>query len=129
MRVRFNLGKGQNYMKWQVRDGNQVKHYNPDQVTLIMKGCKLCNNASTAKKIFNGARKSVCAWIDCQSVEIIEPNDRTPEETIQFNPRISPHWRSSSNENIDGSFFDVILSNGKKLYVCQDFQSFTQSVV
>ena len=38
IKVRFNLGRGTNYMKWKVTypDGN-IEYYNPTEVQLVMK--------------------------------------------------------------------------------------------
>ncbi len=117
MKVRFHLGKGQHFMKWQIRDGKNVQYFNPDSVILMMKGCKLHNNISTAEKIFNGSDKTVCAWVECESVEVVNLNLNVESlECIQYNPKISPHWRNHLNENIDNRFFGAIISQGKKLY-------------
>ena len=52
IKVRFNLGRGKNYMKWKVQypSGN-VEYFNPSDVQLILKNCQLKNNRKTAEKI------------------------------------------------------------------------------
>ena len=55
IKVRFNLGRGPNYLKWKVSYPNgEVMYYYPTGVQLTMKGCTLKNSKSTAQKIFRG---------------------------------------------------------------------------
>ena len=66
-RVRFHLGRGANYMKWQVRDSNGgVRYYDPESVRQVMLNAKLHNRPNVAKKICEGANKTVCAWVECE---------------------------------------------------------------
>ena len=63
-KVRFNLGRGDNYMKWKVSTpSGEATYHNPDDVLIIMKGCKLFNQKGSANKIYEGANKTVCAWV------------------------------------------------------------------
>ena len=51
VKVRFHLAKGENYMKWQVKDANgDVQYLEPEQVSIKMYGCKLINQRGTAEK-------------------------------------------------------------------------------
>ena len=70
IKVRFNLGRGKNYMKWKIQSKSGVEYHYPADVQLIMKGCQLKNNRKTAEKIFNGENKDVCAWVLCDSIDI-----------------------------------------------------------
>jgi hypothetical protein len=117
-KVRFNLGLGNNYRKWQIRDvNNNPKHYDPSKVTLVMSGCKLYNNTKTANKIFNGAHKTVCAWIECDNIDVVDKKALVGrrDNSISYNPRILPYW-SDGNVNIDGYEYDIIYSDDIKLY-------------
>lgn len=103
MKVRFHLGGGENFMKWQVRDGRRVEYHDPDKVSLTLRGCRLRNAPGVAKRIHGGANKSVCAWIECESVEVSPRRRRRVGAGVYFNPRVAPHWRDANGRNIDGA--------------------------
>lgn len=123
-KVRFNLGRGKNYLKWKVEIPNESNksntfYYDPNLYQLVMTGCILKNNKKTSEKIFNGSNKSVCAWILCDMVEIkkidhkiILPSNLTQ---IRYNPRIQPNW-IINDSNADNLEIDMIVSDGKKLF-------------
>lgn len=93
-KVRFNLGKGKNYMKWKVtfNDG-QIVYYNPEEVQLVMNDCVFKNHKSTAQKIFDGANKTVCAWILCKDIKIYTGQPYKDESRrVRYNPRVQPNW-------------------------------------
>ena len=71
-KVRFNLSRGENYMKWKVMYNNGwVRYYHPSEVQLVLRKCILKNSKATAMKIFTGVTtKVVCAWVLCQELEI-----------------------------------------------------------
>jgi len=115
--VRFNLAKGKRYMKWKVEDENNTLYIDPSEHRLIMTSCKLKNRRTYAKKIFDGANKSVCAWIHCKEVLIL-PSDENQVESgnlLRYNPRERPHWTNANNEDLDGHSFQFIKSNNKQL--------------
>lgn len=118
-KVRFNLGRGENYRKWQVREkeGNKlVGHYNPEKCHIKMIGCTLKNNKTTAEKIFKGARKSVCAWIECENLTVgyYEPYKYT--EQIKYNPKEAPYWTDRGGKDIDGQRLNELITIGKKVF-------------
>ena len=116
-KVRFNLSKGKNYLKWKVEypDGN-VMYYYPTGVQLIMGDCTLKNYKKTAEKIHNGANKSVCAWVLCETLELKFDNFITDGTTqIKFNPRVQPNW-VVDGEVSDGKKLDSIHSIGYSLF-------------
>jgi len=119
-KVRFNLGRGSNFRKWQVRDkDNKPTHFDPMEVTLVMSKCQLKNNKNTANKIFEGSHKTVCAWIECESVNVIRKNHPMDMETMElkYNPRKNPYWTiGDSNEDIDNEKYDLIYSGNTHLY-------------
>jgi hypothetical protein len=120
IKVRFNLGTGENFRKWQVTLPNgTVKYYEPSEVQLVMFGCFLRNQKGTAQKIFGGANKTVCAWVECQGVDIrgvgfVKVEDGEYKE-ISYNPRVTPNW-DSEGENVDGTDVGMMVSDGRKLY-------------
>lgn len=106
IKIRFNLGRGENYLKWQVTypDGDII-YYKPAEVQLVMTECVFKNHKKTAQKIYDGQNKSVCAWILCKEIEI-KTIDFIKDETnkVTYNPRVQPNWM------YDGEVFDNITS-------------------
>ena len=126
IKVRFNLGRGANYMKWKVQYPNGVVEYhNPSEVQLILKDCQLRNHKGVAKKIFDGANKTVCAWVLCKDIEIINlatTNYLKPFlkfdlmfDRIKYNPRVKPNWLLNDNI-VDNEFINSIGSVDSGLY-------------
>ena len=115
-KVRFNLGAGEHYMKWKVTspDG-KVNYYDPELVSLHMYDCKLRNHPTTAKKIHDGANKTVCAWIDCDDVRIY-PKFEFEAEPVIYNPRNAPHWCDINGKNVDNKKYKHLYTNHKKVY-------------
>lgn len=118
IKVRFNLGRGNNYMKWKVQypDGG-VQYYLPENTQLIMGGCILKNSKSTALKILSGEHKTVCAWILCDEIEILRVNLLHDNgRQVKYNPKVLPFW-NIDGVDMDGSKFDSIYSFGRKLNI------------
>lgn len=116
-RVRFNLGRGENYKKWQIKNmstGSKI-HVNPETTSLFMFGCTLHNRPKRAQEIFDGANKSVCSWITCEDLDI-EPQREGLDDSfpISYNPRKAPNWTDWNNKNIDGEGFMQLftINNG-----------------
>lgn len=123
IKVRFNLGKGKNYMKWKVQhpDGTSV-YYSPTDTQLVMHNCILKNNRKTAEKIMTGQHKTVCAWVLCDSIEIrndsFVPYDVDPNNIrVKYNPRENPFWVLGKGTPADGFKFNQIGSVDYKLFV------------
>lgn len=129
-KVRFHLGRGKNFMKWQVTsnlntgDGTGAKHVvsyvNPQENQLAMLGCKLSLQPTAAQKIHDGANKTVCAWIECESVQVLEVNRLKPNEQdyrIKFNPRQSPNWTDGYNNVVSGNEYEILFTNDRTLWV------------
>jgi len=119
IKVRFNLSKGKNHMKWKIAypDGS-VEYIDPNKSDLTLKKCRLRNNPKTANKILLGANKSVCAWILCDDVIIKDklPEDLEEVQRLRYNPRVAPYW-NFRDVNVDGKDFHLIESRGSKLYI------------
>ena len=129
-KVRFHLGRGKNFMKWQVTsnlntgDGTGAKHVvsyvNPQENQLAMLGCKLSLQPTAAQKIHDGANKTVCAWIECESVQVLEVNRLKPNEQdyrVKFNPRQNPEWTDGYNNVVSGNEYEIIFTNDRTLWV------------
>jgi hypothetical protein len=132
-KVRFHLGRGKNFMKWQVTsnlntgDGTGAKHVvsyiNPQDNQLAMLGCKLSLQPTAAKKIHDGANKTVSAWIECEAVQVLEVNRLKPNEQdyrIKFNPRQSPNWTDGYNNIVSGNEYEILFTNDRTLWVVGD---------
>lgn len=120
-KVRFHLGAGKFNKYWQIKynKNKELFYVNPelDSVQIVMTDCKLVNKASTANKIYNGANKTVCAWVKCNLAEAkSKPNIKLIEK-ISYNPSVNPYWTDSTGNNIDGFSFDILVSKGKDLYI------------
>jgi len=129
-KVRVHLGRGKNFMKWQVTsnlntgDGTGAKHVvsyvNPQENQLAMLGCKLSLQPTAAQKIHDGANKTVCAWIECESVQVLEVNRLKPNEQdyrIKFNPRQNPEWTDGYNNVVSGNEYEILFTNDRTLWV------------
>jgi len=116
-KIRFNLGKGKNYLKWKIeRPGKETEYLDPNDIQLVLRNCVLKNNQKSAQEIFQGDYKKVCSWVLCETVEI-KTNDFSihSENQIRYNPRVQPNWLLNG-ENVDGENFDTIISDGKRLF-------------
>lgn len=118
IKVRFNLSRGKNFMKWKcVYPDSTCEYLSPDEVTLIMMRCKLSNNPKQAEKIFQGESKTVCAWLLCEEIRITGVPQENLLETsrLKYNPRMNPYW-NFNGVNVDGEVFNCIESRGNHLY-------------
>lgn len=117
-KVRFNLGRGVNYKKWQVRDvlTGEVIHYNPETHNLILHSCQLHNNRNQAQKIFEGANKFVCAWVRCTHYRVENTELPHSGKPIYYNPRKAPHWTNEQGEDIDDMEFTRIVTNKRQMF-------------
>ena len=128
IKVRFNLGRGPNYMKWKVQypTGESV-YYHPTGVQLTMKGCSLKNSKSAAQKIFRGeSNKTVCAWVLCDSVDVRTDDFKQHDlgnPRLKYNPRVAPSWVIDPENKIDrpwdvdDTYYDEISSIDYRLYI------------
>lgn len=117
-KIRFNLARGENYKKWQIKTTTSKYYLDPKKVNLIMEQCVLKNNKKIAKKIFEGENKSVCAWILCNkfSIKPIKPSfiiNKANE--IKYNPKKMPHWTDGKN-NLDDKKFEKIITINQQLF-------------
>jgi hypothetical protein len=119
IKVRFHLGAGPNHGKWQIINGQSRIYIKPDGCRIVLSGCTLKNRKSTAKRIFEGAHKTVCAWIEAEhgDYSVVGDGGRTEwaKGPLFYNPRISPNWTDSHGADLDNLFFPVILIEGRKV--------------
>jgi hypothetical protein len=113
IKVRFNLGRGKNYMKWKIQhpDGT-IEYHSPTDVQLLMHDCVLKNYKTVSQKIFEGGEKVVCAWVLCKSLAINKSEFIQVDligERVRYNPRVTPHWMLNDS-NVDGMSVDKLVS-------------------
>lgn len=116
-RVRFNLGAGDNYMKWKVYETNKKKslYFDPSKVQIIMLNCRLVNYRAGAEKIFNGSSKFVVAWIECESLYLTNDETVNHRNRVSYNPKIKPNW-VVDGKNADGNTYKELRTLGKSVF-------------
>lgn len=115
MRIRFNLERGQYYNQWQIIDHFSIWYLEPNK-NFVLEKCRLINKPSVAKRIFDGANKEVCAWIEFGSMELKRVDFL---DEIKYNPRENPFW-TYKGQNVDGAEFEKLCVMGRKIYVTSD---------
>jgi hypothetical protein len=119
-KVRFHLARGQNYMRWQVKQGDSVQYYDPEDVILEMHEATLRNQRKTAERIMDGENKTVCAWVECESIRV---NPCVPDtyplvkDFAHYNPRRRPYWHDSKKNNLDNSKYKALATYGKLIVI------------
>ena len=110
-------------MKWKLTDNEgNVQFLDPNEVTITLNGAKLVNRKSTAKKIFDGAHKEVCAWVEADSVNVHvqKPSSRlmmsTSTPKVSYNPRITPNW-VLNGEDVDKQTFGRLYTVGRDIHL------------
>ena len=105
-KVRFNLGRGENYKKWKItHPSGEVEYIEPDKWRLFMWEVELKNNSS---------------WILCNNI-CIKPYPSTWRAEdykggeIKYNPRVKPHW-VHNDKDVDNERFQFIFSSNKQLF-------------
>ena len=131
--VRFHLGKGPNYICWQVKDYGlnraanngraDIDYYAPSNVSLELTNCVLKNSEKTATKIFNGEHKTVCAWVECDMVDVHYKKNPAFSEVdtknlrkYKYNPKKNIHWFTSKQDNADNKQLFKMHTNSRALY-------------
>jgi hypothetical protein len=112
--IRFHLGKGEHFGKWQVKSAVGVRYYDPASVSLTLLDCQLRNHPGTARKIHAGAHKKVCAWVEANDVLVSGPVEMAGV-SVSYNPKVAPHWRNQSGECIDNKRIEVLRSIGRQM--------------
>ena len=102
-------------MKWKLEfDDGEVMFVDPEKSYIKMYGCTPTINPSTAKKIYDGANKTVCAKMRFEDIQITTPVVQLVAGTVlRFNPRVSPNWMLQ--EYSLGKYGAVVFNNANKL--------------
>ena len=116
-KIRFHLGAGENFMKWRIEnvDNKTVSFFDPSNFNVIIKDGKLYNQKSTAKKINEGANKTVCAWIMATDYKMTKLFDNEIQSEIKYNPRQTPHWTNKDGDNLDGKEYKTMYIINKRI--------------
>lgn len=117
-KVRFNLGRGENFKKWKVTGPDkEVQYLDPNEVSLVLIKATLFNKKGSAEKIYNGHNKFVCAWIKCEDLQITTQYKYQENlSEINYNPKIAPNWRDTKGDDIDDKYFGTIRTIGNKVF-------------
>lgn len=127
-KLRFHLGQGAHFMMWQLKNRDEISYFSPEEVTIRAYNVTLRNAPKVAAKIHAGAHKSVCAWLDCEFIDIspVEKIEALQLTQLSFNPRIFPHWTIPGKTcqynlpwNLDGRFVGNITTIGAKVLTSQ----------
>lgn len=116
-KIRFHLGAGENFMKWRIEniDDKTVLFFDPSDFNAIIKDGKLYNQKAAAKKINEGANKTVCAWIMATDYKITKLFDNEIQSEVKYNPRQTPHWTNNEGENLDGKEYKTMFITNKRI--------------
>jgi hypothetical protein len=95
---------------WQIKDGKEIQFHNPEEVNLCLWNCRLRNRRAIAEKIYYGDNKSVCAWIECEKVEVSQAKSVIGIK-IAYNPRVKPYWVMNGN-NVDDHLYNLLETYG-----------------
>lgn len=117
--IRFYLKNGENYKNWIIKKGDFIEFYSPDKYSLILYNCRLRNIPKLSRNILQGGKKTKCGWIECDDYLVLEKThvDISNKSIIRFNPKFMPFWINEKNEKIDDSFYNIIKTYNRTLYV------------
>jgi hypothetical protein len=121
-KVRFHLGAGVNFGKWRVEnvENKEVFFYSPDDYMISMINGKLYNQKGAATKIYNGQNKTVCAWIMCRNILVLQSSSKKyikdeHDGAAKYNPRVNPYWTDSDGNDIDKEEFSHLITIGRDI--------------
>lgn len=116
IRVRFHLAPGEHHRMWQISaKGGDTRYVCPSDNQLVMRGCRLRNRRRAAEEILRGAHKMVCAWVECEEVEIAPTSAVGISSPVLYNPRIAPHW-VDDNQDADGRSYPLLFTSGRGIF-------------
>ena len=119
-KIRFHLGRGENFMKWQVKAPGYVQYVDPAEHQIAMFNAKLKVQLGTSKKIHEGACKTVCAWVQCEEFQIMRNDTIKPNINdfyVRFNPRHNPNWVDMQNTILSDEEYSLLVSQDRSLFV------------
>ena len=120
-KVRFNLGKGCNFMKWKIVNTvtGDTQYIDPATHSLYISNATLANRKAAAISINEGHNKYPCAWIIAEYVEVCKTIGVKFESIIneiKYNPRVNPFW-SLEGKDVDNSNYHRVVTLGNKVFI------------
>lgn len=121
IKLRFHLGRGENYQMWQLTTEHGVRYFDPHEWSFLLNDVKLVNRKSTAVKIHGGENKSVCAWISAKNyvvlpAEFVRDADTSSCNKASFNPKVKPNWIDQNECDIDGAELNHVVTINRNVY-------------
>ena len=111
--------------KSSIKKGSDDIFIDPTKQCIKMHNCYLHNSVARASKIHSGEiYKERCAWVSCESFEIVDRTSLVSEvdaknvmlAEVTYNPRKSPTWMQGSN-NVDKQEFDCLVTFGTQIFI------------
>ena len=126
--IRFHLGRGENYMHWQVKAMCGRKkldefYYNPAYYQLELRGCKLINKINKAKKVHDAGVKDVSGWVQCDEVLVDNEISVDNLEKLHYNPIKDIRWRRESDcgeFDWDNTEYSSLITQGRQVYILEE---------
>lgn len=116
--VRFHVGSGPHYKHWQVRGPGGVEYHDPEERSLVLRGCVLRNRRAVAEEVFASKRRDVCGKVLCESVEVLDHVVPPEGRIVHFDPKVRPFWTVEGLEGPqDGTSMPVLVSSGRRLRI------------
>lgn len=104
-KIRFNLGKGEHFMHWQIEnlETGEKAYYDPKKFSLALDNAKLHNQKGGASKINAGeTSKTVVAWTEAEKVIVLKAKSLSPAlygTRLAYNPHVLPFWHRKATED------------------------------
>lgn len=104
-KIRFNLGKGEHFMHWQIEnlETGEKAYYDPKKFSLALDNAKLHNQKGGASKINTGeTSKTVVAWTEAEKVIVLKAKSLSPAlygTRLAYNPHVLPFWHRKATED------------------------------
>ena len=103
--------------KSSIKKGSEDIFIDPSKQCIKMHNCYLHNSFARASKIHAGEiYKERCAWVSCESFEIVDRVNPVSQDEVSYNPRKSPTWMQGSN-NVDKQEFDCLVTFGTQIFI------------
>jgi len=103
--------------KSSIKKGSEDIFIDPSRQCIKMHNCYLHNSVARSSKIHSGEiYKERCAWVACESFEIVDRVDAVSQDEVSYNPRKSPTWMQGSN-NVDKQTFDCLVTFGTQIFI------------
>ena len=110
-KLRFNLGRGENFEKWKlVHPNGYVAYFCPQKTSFKMSECKVKIRVNASNKIFEGSNKFPCSWIECKHIEVLEKVEYDYVEKFHYNPRLNPNWLDSVGNIINNNTYKTLVT-------------------